>query len=63
MRWYAIIWYSTDLGPNGVAHDIEELEELQALVERGPDWRTIEKIEITLQRFDKKLTVEQAAAL
>ncbi len=65
MRWAATIWYRTDRGCGlcGVTHDIEEIEELQNLVERGPDWRAIEKIEIELQRFDRKLTVEEAAEL
>lgn len=33
-----------------VPHDIEELEELQPLIERGPDWRALETITIVLNR-------------
>lgn len=62
-RWRAIITYRAKNGLIGVEHDIEELEELQGLVERGPDWRSIERIEIKLERFDRKLTVEEAAEL
>lgn len=63
MRWNVIIWYRTAKGLNGVEHDVEELAEIEAMVERGPDWRAIDRIEITLQRFDQKLTVEEAAQL
>ena len=63
MRWNAIIWYWTERGSTGVEHDIEELEELQALVERGPDWRAIDRIEIRYQRSPDRLTVEEAAKL
>lgn len=62
-RWTATIWYRTERGPNGVEHDIEELHELHDLVERGPDWRAIERIEIKLERYDRALTVEEAAKL
>ncbi len=61
-RWRATITYRTDSGPVEVPHDIEELHEIQALVERGPDWNCIERIEIVLQRANfPDDTVEQAA--
>lgn len=63
MRWLARIDYRTESGVIGVEHDIEELEDLQKLVERGPDWNCIDRIEITLERRSHRLTVEQAAKL
>lgn len=48
-RWLATLTYRTETGPIGVQHDIEELEEVQDLVECGPDWNALEKIEIVLQ--------------
>lgn len=62
-RWLAVITYRFDTGPCPVEHEIEELEELQLLIERGPDWRTIEDIKVTLQRGAiKNFTIEQSAA-
>lgn len=45
-RWLATVIYRTDEGRSSVFHEMEELTELHALVERGPHWDTIEKIEI-----------------
>lgn len=61
-RWKAVIYYrSADLGLVDVEHGIEELEELQDIVERGPDWNTIDRITITLDRAcNEGLTIEQA---
>lgn len=60
-RWRACIHYRTEAGVVDVEHLIEELEELQDIVERGPDWNTIVKIEVTLHRISEPmLTVEQA---
>ncbi len=62
-RWKAVIWYQTDSGkPLDVEYGIEELEELQDIVERGPDWNTILYITVTLdRRTDEGLTLEEAA--
>jgi hypothetical protein len=46
MRWLATIYYNHDSGPVDVSHDIEELDELAALVELGPNWYTITRIVI-----------------
>ncbi len=64
-RWKATIYYrSDDLGFVDVEHGIEELEELQDIVERGPDWNAIDKIVVTLDRKAcEGLTIEQAAEL
>lgn len=45
-RWHVEIEY----GNAGEQLDIEELEELHDLIERGPDWNLISFIKITLNR-------------
>jgi hypothetical protein len=64
-RWCATIYYRGNAGLVDVEHEIEELEELAALVERGPHWDTVDRIEIRLTRpaQDAGLTVEQAEDL
>ena len=60
MRWSVEIIYRTESGENVVVYYIEELEELQDIVERGPDWNTIVTINIDLIRVcSPNLTVEQ----
>lgn len=63
-RWHATIYYRSETGGVDVEHDIEELEELHDIVERGPDWHAIDKIVVTLARpvFDA-MTIEEAALL
>jgi hypothetical protein len=46
-RWMAEIIY---FGGNQETIAFEELQDLDEIVERGPDWNTIEKIVITLNR-------------
>ncbi len=46
-RWTAVVWYHTEQGLLSVVHDFMELEDLQNLMERGPDWHSLKKIEIT----------------
>jgi hypothetical protein len=43
---------------------IEELSELEGIVERGPDWNALDKIEIRLnpRRQNYDVTVEKAEA-
>jgi len=61
-RWKADVYYRSDDGDLIVTHDIEEILDLHMLIERGPDWNTIIKIEITLARkIDAVLTVERSA--
>jgi hypothetical protein len=45
-RWTAVVWYRTDAGLIDVEHQIEELDMLHDLVESGPDFHTIDRIEI-----------------
>lgn len=63
-RWTAVVTYRTNNGPVDVEHEIEELEDLHDLIERGPDWNTIVSIVITYNRqhYDG-LTVEQSEEL
>lgn len=62
-RWKAVVYYRTDAGIVDVTHEIEELDELHYLVERGPHWDTIDHIRIDLARPAEaaRMTVEQAA--
>lgn len=46
MRWVATIYYRTERGTIDVDHAFDELEDLHDIVERGPSWYAIEKIEI-----------------
>lgn len=62
-RWHATLYYKTDAGFTDVEHDIEELEELQEIVERGPDWNALDKIVIVLARRSYDTTVEQSEKL
>ena len=48
LRWIAVVTYRGEAGPIEVDHHFEELEELQVLIERGPDWNTIETIVVQL---------------
>ena len=63
-RWHATINYRT--GPEeylAVEHDLEELEDLHDLVERGPDWDTIDEIVVRRVHLPgrENLTVAEAA--
>jgi hypothetical protein len=46
MRWTVKVYYRHPDTPEDT-YQIEELSELQALIEGGPDWRLIEEISIT----------------
>ncbi|MFT8953637.1 MAG: hypothetical protein ABF979_15355 [Gluconobacter sp.] len=64
VRWIARVFYRSENGLVDVQHDMEELEELQDLVERGPNWDTIEKIEIRRAVPSQDLiTIEEARQL
>lgn len=70
-RWLARVGYRTDPVGNGntcvveVTHDLEEIRDLHPLIERGPHWDTITKIEIVRVNHvtAPDLTLEQARAL
>ena len=52
-RWRAVVHYRSENGLIDVEHWFEELEELHDIVERGPSFQAIEKIEID-QRVKKR---------
>lgn len=63
-RWHVVLQYRTDAGIVDAHHDIEELDQLAGLVERGPDWNCLVDCVVTLNRaIHPDLTVEQAARL
>ena len=64
-RWQATAIYRTANGPVDIVHDLEEIADLHDLIEGGPHWDTIVRIEIKrVNHMDgESLTVEGAAAL
>lgn len=63
-RWKATCYYRTDAGLIDIEHTFEEIEDLAGLVERGPHWGTLDRIEIRLARgASPGLTVEKALEL
>ena len=64
VRWTATVYYRAAGALIDVEHDLEELDELQSLVECGPHWDTIDRIEIVRSDGrERELTVEEAASL
>jgi hypothetical protein len=63
IRWRAVIRYRRDAGSVSAEHFLEEIEDLHDLVEHGPHWDTVEKIEVFRINHctDPTLTVEQTA--
>ena len=61
-RWHTVVHYRADDGTVDVEHELQELYELHDLVELGPHWDTIEKIEVfrVNHSTDEKLTVERS---
>lgn len=63
-RWTAIIYYRTELGIIDVEHQIEELDMLHTVVEQGPDFHTVDRIEIRhTKNPSPTLTIEQSEKL
>lgn len=64
VRWIATVHYRTETGLVDVVHYLSELYELQDLVENGPHWDTIDKIDIIrADNRENELTIEQALKL
>ena len=61
-RWLAVIVYRSNEGPSFASHDLDEIEDLHDIVERGPHWDTVERIEI-VRAGAWTLTLEQAEAI
>jgi hypothetical protein len=49
-RWHVVATYRAHCGPVPVDYEIEELEELQEIIEQGPDWNALIDVKITLAR-------------
>lgn len=62
-RWAATVHYRHASGLVDVTHDLDEISDLEALVERGPHFDTIDHITITYVLGDGGLTIEQAEQL
>jgi hypothetical protein len=64
-RWHAVIRYRGDVGSIGTEYFLVEIADLHDLVEHGPHWDTIEKIEVYRINHctDPTLTVEQDALI
>jgi hypothetical protein len=58
-RWIVTVIYRSDQGALDNVFLIEDLDELQSIVERGPDWNALDRIEIRLnprrQNYDATL--------
>lgn len=65
MRWKATIFYRSENGPVDVEHELDEVGDIHDVVEKGPHWDTIERIEIfRINHCDSEsLTVEGALKL
>lgn len=47
-RWKAAIWYQFASGSECSLHHFEEISELEAIIEHGPDWNMLIRCTITL---------------
>lgn len=70
IRWQASVYYRGEPQDGAdvsieVVHDLEELADIHNLVEAGPHWDTIERIEIVRVNHvtSETLTIEQAERL
>lgn len=64
IRWIATVYYRTRAGLVDIVHDLHEIEDLHDLVEAGPHWDAIHKIDIRrASNTEQLLTVEEAAQL
>lgn len=58
-RWHVVLWYRSDDGLFDVEHMVDEIDMVHGIVERGPDWHTLDRIEIRLSmNKTPNLTVE-----
>ncbi|TBD37726.1 MULTISPECIES: hypothetical protein [Rhizobium] len=62
-RWKVSITYRYDDGPRKTVFFIEEMTELAAIIEHGPDWNAMVDCRITYngRNYPKGWTVEQIA--
>ena len=52
-RWRAVIEYQHQTGPISIEHFFEEIAELHNIIERGPEWSTLIRCTVTLNRDDE----------
>ncbi|RCS21868.1 hypothetical protein DUT91_21530 [Phyllobacterium salinisoli] len=51
-RWKATIEYSSVQGAKSVEHYFEEISDLHLIIEHGPDWNSLIRCTVTLNRTD-----------
>jgi hypothetical protein len=51
-RWKAVIEYEHQNGPIKIEHYFEEIADLHLIIEHGPDWNTLTRCTVTLNRHD-----------
>lgn len=51
-RWKAVIEYRTDEGVESIEHYFEEISDLHFIIEHGPDWNSLIRCTVTLNRAD-----------
>jgi hypothetical protein len=60
-RWQAVAYYWTDNGLASLTFNFDELEELQDLMEQGPSWYALDRIEVRYtDRHTDPQTVEES---
>ena len=65
-RWVATVIYRSAAGPKMVVHEIEEIEDLQELIEQGPNFYCIMHISLNInekRRQGHRPTIEEAQEL
>lgn len=64
-RWKATLFYRTEAGPIDIEQELVEVGDIHEIVERGPHWDTLIRIEIVRINHNESetLTVEQAEKL
>lgn len=53
-RWKAVVEYAHQNGPISIEHYFEEISGLHDIIEHGPDWNTLIKCTVTLNRPDNE---------
>lgn len=64
LRWTAVLYYRTEAGVIDNEVTFDEIADLEAYVERGPDWHALDRIEIRLTHNPMpSLTIEKSMML
>lgn len=51
-RWRAAIEYQHQTGPISIEHFFEQISDLHLIIEHGPDWNTMIRCIVTVNRGD-----------